>query len=166
MPTWTIESEHKLLLTIIKLLNISQMPKWDEVAKEMNTLGLSFTSEGCRQHFQKIRKTSNTGTTKKSAAASPAKPSGVSKKTASPAKRKLGQLNERDVDDEEVIFMPSKSSKTKGVGTPSKATSASLNGRIKSEKGYEQTGHVSKTGAPDDNGVIHIDDDESIYDGE
>ncbi|KAK6528745.1 hypothetical protein TWF694_003984 [Orbilia ellipsospora] len=164
MPSWTIESEHKLLLTIIKLLNISQLPKWEDVSKEMQAQGLEFTPEGCRQHFQKIRKTSKSPSTPRKGSA------GISK-GSTPAKRKLSQMHrDDDVDDEEILKTPSKSSKSdyqardfsnppRGSAAPSKSAKA-----VKFEN--QQTAHIFKAEKPDKKGVIHIDDDESLYDGE
>ncbi|KAF3921459.1 hypothetical protein ABW21_db0205687 [Orbilia brochopaga] len=155
MPAWTIENEHKLLLSIIKLLNISQLPKWEEVSKEMRNQGLEFTAEGCRQHFQKIRKSKTpTGTPRKS--------NGVSK---TPSKRKLANLQDDAADDEEVIMTPSKKKtaandeKNPFLKTPKR--------EIKAEGSSRQTDHIFKSDKMDANGVIHIDDDEeSLYAGE
>ncbi|KAF3912002.1 hypothetical protein AA313_de0208783 [Arthrobotrys entomopaga] len=167
MPSWTIESEHKLLLTIIKLLNISQLPKWEDVSKEMQAQGLEFTPEGCRQHFQKIRKTSKSPSTPRKGSA------GISKGNT-PAKRKLSQMHrdDDDVDDEEILKTPSKSSKqvSKIVDSSNLSSHGSATTPSKTAKAVklenQQTAHIFKSEKPDKNGVIHIDDDESLYDGE
>ncbi|KAK6351077.1 hypothetical protein TWF718_004250 [Orbilia javanica] len=161
MPAWTIESERGLLLSIIKLLNISQLPKWEDVASEMAAQGLHFTPEGCRQHFQKIKKPSKTASTPRKGAAG-VKGAGISK-TPTPSKRKLAQMN-HDEDDEEIIMTPSKSSKTghKPAGESAKESKKAIKLEVKNE----QTAHIFRADKPDENGVIHISDDESLYNGD
>ncbi|KAJ6262218.1 hypothetical protein Dda_3023 [Drechslerella dactyloides] len=161
MPSWSIENEHKLLLTIIKLLNISQLPKWEEVSREMHSLGLEFTAEGCRQHFQKIRKCKTPATPRKGG-------NGISKST--PSKRKLGSMSRDEaMDDEEMIITPSKKKATGGVDEKNPFLTLKTPKReIKTEgSSSRQTAHIFKSDRMDANGVIHIDDDEeSLYGGE
>ncbi|KAK6534347.1 hypothetical protein TWF281_005670 [Arthrobotrys megalospora] len=163
MPTWTTESERGLLLTIIKLLNISQLPKWEDVASEMAAQGLHFTPEGCRQHFQKIKKPSarTPSTPRKSTAG--VKGAGISK-TPTSSKRKLSQINRDDVDDEEIIMAPSKSSKTGYKPTSESAKDSKK--AIKLESESKQKANTFKVGKPGEAVVFHISDDESLYNGD
>ncbi|KAK6502982.1 hypothetical protein TWF481_008018 [Arthrobotrys musiformis] len=141
MPSWTIESERGLLLTIIKLLNISQLPKWEDVSSEMAAQGLHFTPEGCRQHFQKIKKpSSKTPSTPRKGNAG-VKGAGISK-TPNSSKRKLSQMN-RDEDDEEIIMTPSKNSKT-GHKLSVNEQKTDSKQAIKLEIKNEQTAHICK----------------------
>ncbi|KAK6361694.1 hypothetical protein TWF730_005408 [Orbilia blumenaviensis] len=162
MPTWTIESERGLLLTIIKLLNISQLPKWDEVANEMAAQGLHFTPEGCRQHFQKIKKTSAKAPSTPRKGTSGVKGAGVAKTPVS-LKRKLSKVNLEE-DDDEIIMTPSKSLKT-GYNSSIKSPKDSKEA-IKLEIKDEETKHNIKSNKSDENDVIQISDDESIYNGD
>ncbi|KAF3918819.1 hypothetical protein ABW20_dc0100295 [Dactylellina cionopaga] len=93
------------------------------------------------------------------------KSAGVSKTPT--GKRKLSQMHrEEDTEDEEMIMTPSKSSKTgpRKVGSNVRnAPSKTPNSVAKSQR---QTAHIFKAEKPDQNEVIDLDDDESIYDGE
>ncbi|KAF3095499.1 hypothetical protein TWF569_011604 [Orbilia oligospora] len=162
MPAWTIESERGLLLTIIKLLNISQLPKWEEVASEMAAQGLHFTPEGCRQHFQKIKKPSSKTPSTPRKGNGGVKGAGISK-TPTSSKRKLAQMN-HDQDDDEIIMTPSKSSKT--GNRPVSESAQESKKVVKLEIKNEQNAHTFKADKPDENGVIHISDDESLYNGD
>lgn len=128
----------------------------------MAAQGLHFTPEGCRQHFQKIKKPSSKTPSTPRKGTVGVKGAGVSKTPAS-SKRKLAQMN-RDEDDEEIIMTPSKSSKT-GY-KPTSVSAKESKKAIKLEIKDEQTAHTFRADKLDENGVIHISDDESIYNGD
>ncbi|KFZ05802.1 hypothetical protein V501_08010 [Pseudogymnoascus sp. VKM F-4519 (FW-2642)] len=109
MPSpWTPEADRDLLLAIIDE-NKLQGLDWRVIAAKMATKNenYSFSHEGCRQHFQKLRKASNTGANG-SVPSTPRTP----KTPKTPASRKPKQLD-NNVDDEEAEDFATPSKKRK-----------------------------------------------------
>ncbi|OBT62023.1 hypothetical protein VE03_08255 [Pseudogymnoascus sp. 23342-1-I1] len=109
MPSaWTPEADRDLLLAIIDE-NKLQGLDWHAIAAKMATKNnkYSFSHEGCRQHFQKLRRESASGASG-SVPSTPSKP----KTPKTPASRKK-KLFDNSVDDEEVdqFVTPSKKRK-------------------------------------------------------
>ncbi|KFX92275.1 hypothetical protein O988_07349 [Pseudogymnoascus sp. VKM F-3808] len=129
MPSvWTAEADRDLLLSIIDE-NKLQGLDWHAIAAKINSKSekYNFTHEGCRQHFQKLRKASSTGANG-SVPSTPRKP----KTPKTPASRK-SKLLDNNVDDEEAG----------DVGTPSKKRKLSVakgerdeNGDVKEIDGF------------------------------
>ncbi|KAH8657164.1 hypothetical protein BGZ60DRAFT_384043 [Tricladium varicosporioides] len=53
--TWNAESDRDLLLAIMELGKLEGLD-WHAVSARMGDKGYSFSNEGCRQHYQKLRK--------------------------------------------------------------------------------------------------------------
>ncbi|KAI9053937.1 hypothetical protein LZ554_002881 [Drepanopeziza brunnea f. sp. 'monogermtubi'] len=61
MPSiWDHKADKDLLLTIIDEGSLKSIA-WPSISNKMADKGYSFTHEGCRQHFQKIRKEARNG---------------------------------------------------------------------------------------------------------
>ncbi|ESZ89456.1 hypothetical protein SBOR_10160 [Sclerotinia borealis F-4128] len=61
MPSqWNHKADKDLLLAIIEGNNLKAI-EWPMISEKLQKKGYSFTKEACRQHFQKIRKESRTG---------------------------------------------------------------------------------------------------------
>ncbi|RDL34004.1 uncharacterized protein BP5553_08372 [Venustampulla echinocandica] len=91
MPSaWDHKSDKDLLLAIIEN-GVLKGIEWPKIAQKMTAKGYTFTHEGCRQHFQKIRKEarSDPSPNPNSPVATPKKrPASSSKKVATPSKGK------------------------------------------------------------------------------
>ncbi|KFY23490.1 hypothetical protein V493_05831 [Pseudogymnoascus sp. VKM F-4281 (FW-2241)] len=107
MPSpWTPAADRDLLLAIIDE-NKLQGLDWRLISAKMDTKGYSFTHEGCRQHFQKLRRASATGANG-SVPSTPRTP----KTPKTPASRKPKQLD-NNVNDDEVDEFATPSKKRK-----------------------------------------------------
>ncbi|KAF7872507.1 hypothetical protein EAF04_003428 [Stromatinia cepivora] len=118
MPSqWDHRADKDLLLAIIEGNNLKTI-EWPAISERLQKKGYSFTKEACRQHFQKIRKESRTGSPSASASTTPA---------ATPAKKRKPKASSyedgAENDDEE---------------TPSKITSK----RVKKENGNQSATQV------------------------
>ncbi|TGO17917.1 hypothetical protein BPAE_0403g00010 [Botrytis paeoniae] len=96
MPSqWDHRADKDLLLAIIEGNNLKAI-EWPTISERLQEKGYSFTKEACRQHFQKIRKESRTGSPSASTSTTPAATS-VKKRKSKAASIEEGQEN----DDEE-----------------------------------------------------------------
>ncbi|CAL3966877.1 unnamed protein product [Diplocarpon coronariae] len=115
MPSqWDHKADKDLLLVIIDEGTLKGIA-WPTISDKMSSKGYTFTHEGCRQHFQKIRKEARGGIAK-----SDSGPSSPSKRTSSkttPRKSSSGKggkgpadcgSGEVEDDDEELPPPPSK----------------------------------------------------------
>ncbi|KAB8301173.1 hypothetical protein EYC80_003069 [Monilinia laxa] len=95
MPSqWDHRADKDLLLAIIEGNNLKAI-EWPTISERLNQKGYSFTKEACRQHFQKIRKESRTGSQSVSSNTAPA---------VAPAKKrksKVSSLEERNEEDDD-----------------------------------------------------------------
>ncbi|TGO44392.1 hypothetical protein BCON_0529g00060 [Botryotinia convoluta] len=72
MPSqWDHRADKDLLLAIIEGNNLKAI-EWPTISERLQKKGHSFTKEACRQHFQKIRKESRTGSPSASTSTTPA----------------------------------------------------------------------------------------------
>ncbi|KAB5585790.1 hypothetical protein GE09DRAFT_1048833 [Coniochaeta sp. 2T2.1] len=55
---WNDRADKDLFFTILSIKNIGVIsgPEWTAIGNHMRTLGYGFTNEGCRQHFQGLRR--------------------------------------------------------------------------------------------------------------
>ncbi|KFY38086.1 hypothetical protein V494_04509 [Pseudogymnoascus sp. VKM F-4513 (FW-928)] len=107
MPSqWTADADRDLLLAIIDENKLTGLD-WHVISAKMAAKKHNFSHEGCRQHFQKLRKASSTGANG-SVPRTPKTP----KTPKTPASRKPKQFD-NNVDDEEVDEFATPSKKRK-----------------------------------------------------
>ncbi|KAF5874268.1 uncharacterized protein Bfra_004275 [Botrytis fragariae] len=95
MPSqWDHRADKDLLLAIIEGNNLKAI-EWPTISERLQKKGYSFTKEACRQHFQKIRKESRTGSPSVSTSTTPAVTS-VKKR-----KSKAASIEEEQENDDE-----------------------------------------------------------------
>ncbi|EKD16221.1 uncharacterized protein L3040_009539 [Drepanopeziza brunnea f. sp. 'multigermtubi'] len=87
MPSvWDHKADKDLLLTIIDEGSLKSIA-WPSISNKMADKGYSFTHEGCRQHFQKIRKEARNGhNALETLAPSPSKAKAKAKAVTTPRK--------------------------------------------------------------------------------
>ncbi|KAI9647193.1 hypothetical protein NHQ30_003576 [Ciborinia camelliae] len=111
MPSqWDHRADKDLLLAIIEGNNLKAI-EWPAISEKLQKKGYSFTKEACRQHFQKIRKESRTGSPSVSTNTTPA-----ATPAATPAKKrksKAASFEDGDDDDEEETPTKVKSKRVK-----------------------------------------------------
>ncbi|KFY93731.1 hypothetical protein V498_04284 [Pseudogymnoascus sp. VKM F-4517 (FW-2822)] len=107
MPSpWTVAADRDLLLAIIDE-NRLQGLDWHAIAAKMATKNHSVSHEGCRQHFQKLRRESATG----ASGIVPDTPR-TPKAPKTPGSRKSKKFD-NNVDDEEALEFATPSKKRK-----------------------------------------------------
>ncbi|EMR90256.1 hypothetical protein ACHAPC_007103 [Botrytis cinerea] len=95
MPSqWDHVADKDLLLAIIEANNLKAI-EWSTIAHELQRKGHPFNNEGCRQHFQKIRKESRTSSPSASASTIPVATSAKKRKS------KAASIEEGQEDDDE-----------------------------------------------------------------
>ncbi|RAL66346.1 hypothetical protein DID88_006015 [Monilinia fructigena] len=100
MPSqWDHRADKDLLLAIIEGNNLKAI-EWPTISERLNQKGYSFTKEACRQHFQKIRKESRTGSPSASSNTTPAV-TPAQKRKSKVASLKEGNKDDDDDDDDE-----------------------------------------------------------------
>ncbi|KAK5713146.1 hypothetical protein LTR15_011508 [Elasticomyces elasticus] len=114
---WNDATDRQLLLSIIHLTNTT-LPKWDKVAEMM---GDGYTAESTRQHFQKIRKETN------SKSSGPGTPiPGKAVKTPKSTGKRKGADTAGDHDDDESPSKKPKGESKEGKAAKVKAEDAEL----------------------------------------
>ncbi|EEY19091.1 predicted protein [Verticillium alfalfae VaMs.102] len=60
--SWTDRADRDLFFTIlsVKCIGIITGPEWTSIGNSMRSMGYGFTNEGCRQHFQGLRRAQHT----------------------------------------------------------------------------------------------------------
>ncbi|KAG7129338.1 hypothetical protein HYQ44_000027 [Verticillium longisporum] len=60
--SWNDRADRDLFFTIlsIKCIGIITGPEWTSIGNSMRSMGYGFTNEGCRQHFQGLRRAQHT----------------------------------------------------------------------------------------------------------
>ncbi|KAI9807609.1 MAG: hypothetical protein M1825_005549 [Sarcosagium campestre] len=107
MPQWNVDAEHKLFLAILQTSNLTSV-NWENVASALDDMGHVATASACRQHYNKIKRTTlpsapSTPRAKGSAPRTPnSKPNSAGSK-----KRKASD----EADDDEEISTPTKPGK-------------------------------------------------------